>query len=109
MAGTLSACYGCGRRTHGRYCAECTPPRKGYGAAAYRKLRALTLALHPAVCWICGEPISHDVTFDHLMPLALGGSPLGEGRPAHRSCNSRRGATQPTRRLKLNPGGRKNL
>lgn len=51
-------------------------------------------------CHICLEPISFDAdwkhplsfTADHLMPIATGGTMRGEIAPAHRSCNSRRGA-----------------
>ena len=50
-------------------------------------------------CWICGHPIDYDLhwkhpmsyTYDHLQSIANGGAVRGEGRPAHRSCNSRRG------------------
>lgn len=51
-------------------------------------------------CWICGHPIDYTLdyrhpmsyTYDHVVPLARGGTMRGEGRPCHRSCNSRRGA-----------------
>lgn len=50
-------------------------------------------------CWICRMPIDYDLdwrdamayTYDHVKPVNAGGSMRGEGRPAHRSCNSRRG------------------
>lgn len=35
------------------------------------------------------HPMSY--TYDHDVPLAQGGNPRGPGKPAHRSCNSRRG------------------
>lgn len=52
-----------------------------------------------APCHLCGKPIQWDVpythplafTADHLTPIALGGSMTGPLKPAHRSCNSRRG------------------
>lgn len=52
------------------------------------------------VCWLCGYGFNFDLdwrdpmafTADHVEPIATGGSMLGELRPAHRSCNSRRGA-----------------
>ena len=55
-----------------------------------------------APCWICGHPIDYGAdwrskwsfTADHVDPIALGGNPRGELRPAHRSCNSRRGDTR---------------
>lgn len=51
-------------------------------------------------CWLCGRGIDTDLpwthamsfTADHVQPLAHGGKVLGELRPAHRSCNSSRGA-----------------
>ncbi|WP_311777830.1 HNH endonuclease [Trueperella abortisuis] len=54
-----------------------------------------------APCWICGQPIDYTAdwrsrwsfTADHVIPIAKGGNPRGELRPAHRSCNSRRGDT----------------
>lgn len=50
-------------------------------------------------CWLCGEPIDLDLppthpkafTADHVDAIANGGRLLGELRPAHRACNSRRG------------------
>lgn len=48
-------------------------------------------------CHICGEKFDWDLeyhdrmafTMDHLEPLSRGGRARGEGKPAHRSCNSR--------------------
>lgn len=50
-------------------------------------------------CWLCKQPIDATLhwkhpmsyTYDHDVPIAQGGDPRGAGRPAHRSCNSRRG------------------
>lgn len=50
-------------------------------------------------CWLCGYPIDTDLdyrhpmsfTADHVVPVVAGGSMTGELKPAHRSCNSRRG------------------
>ena len=52
------------------------------------------------VCWLCGHPFDwtldwkHPMSFtaDHVTPIARGGSMTGDLRPAHRSCNARRGA-----------------
>ncbi len=53
------------------------------------------------VCWICGEAIDSSLrvpdkrapTADHVVPLRCGGSDDDSSlRPAHFSCNSRRGA-----------------
>lgn len=57
-----------------------------------------------APCWICGKPIAWDAnwkhpmsyTYDHIDPIATGGHERGTGRPAHRSCNTRRGAPKRT-------------
>lgn len=51
-------------------------------------------------CWLCGKPFDWTVdqerdpmsfTADHVVPIAKGGRMTGELKPAHRSCNSRRG------------------
>ena len=50
-------------------------------------------------CWICGHAIDYDLdwrhpmsyTYDHIHAVGNGGHMRGEGMPAHRSCNSRRG------------------
>lgn len=53
------------------------------------------------VCWLCGHWIPEDVplnhpleyTVDHIDPRSRGGPPTMENtRPAHRRCNSRKGA-----------------
>jgi 5-methylcytosine-specific restriction endonuclease McrA len=52
-------------------------------------------------CWICGQLIDLSLdynhksalTLDHVIPLARGGTDdLDNLRPAHRACNSKRGA-----------------
>lgn len=56
--------------------------------------------LHNVPCWLCGKPIDWDAdwrsgdsyTYDHVETIAQGGHMRGQGRPAHRSCNSRRKA-----------------
>ena len=50
-------------------------------------------------CWLCGQPINWNAhwkdkdsfTADHIKPVANGGKMTGQLKPAHRSCNSRRG------------------
>ena len=50
-------------------------------------------------CHLCGDPIDYTApytdrrafTADHIEPIATGGSMTGPLKPAHRSCNSRRG------------------
>ena len=55
------------------------------------------------MCWVYGEPGTPDdpLTLDHVIARALGGETTrANARAAHRSCNSRRGATV------RGPGGR---
>lgn len=55
-------------------------------------------------CWICGHAIDYTLdwrhpmsyTYDHLKAIGSGGHMRGEGQPAHRSCNSRRGNQRAT-------------
>ena len=57
-------------------------------------------------CYYCKKPFdwtldpSHGMAFtaDHIEPIAVGGHVMGSLRPAHRSCNSRRGDGQRERR-----------
>lgn len=70
-----------------------TTTARGLGwAHQQRKRREISADM---VCWMCGQPARENdpITADHETPRAKGGvdSPL---RPAHRSCNSRRGAQQ---------------
>lgn len=74
------------------------PARHGRNQRAYRRAAKRAIANNP-VCWLCGQYINPDLpythamagTADHVETLATGGDILGELRPAHRSCNSRRG------------------
>ena len=45
-------------------------------------------------CCICGRKVAEkDLSFDHTIPLSLGGPHIQENlRVAHLCCNSRRGA-----------------
>lgn len=60
---------------------------------------------HQLPCWICGQAIDYTLdyrqpmsfTADHIHALKDGGKLNGEMRPAHRSCNSRRGASKSNR------------
>lgn len=60
-----------------------------YQAERRRVLRGAT------VCALCGKPGTRrdPLTADHITPAAHGGGAIGNLRPAHRSCNSARGAT----------------
>lgn len=74
------------------------PARYGRNRRDYRR-KAARMRRQGGVCWICGEPIDPNLpylhpmagTADHVHTLATGGHVLGELRPAHRSCNARRG------------------
>lgn len=73
--------------------------RLGRNTQAYRRARARLKRNGPHICWLCGHEINteldyrHPLSFtaDHVDPLSTGGHVLGELKPAHRSCNSRRG------------------
>jgi 5-methylcytosine-specific restriction endonuclease McrA len=61
----------------------------------YRKLREQLLAAHPS-CHLCGgsftDPADPPV-LDHVIPRAHGGTDHPSNlKPAHRSCNGRKGA-----------------
>lgn len=72
-----------------------------YGGTAERIDYLAVLALHGPTCHICGENIDvrigrmeqDGLTFDHVVPLAKGGSHTADNlKPAHRRCNVRKGA-----------------
>lgn len=78
--------------------------KQGRNHRAYRAKTA-KLRKRADTCWICGKWIDRSLdyrhpmswTADHVTPLTKGGKLLGEMRPAHRSCNSRRGNRVPER------------
>jgi 5-methylcytosine-specific restriction endonuclease McrA len=61
----------------------------------YRKLREQLLAAHP-YCHICRKPFTDPTdppVIDHVVARAYGGSDdPSKLKPAHRSCNRRKGA-----------------
>jgi len=66
-----------------------------------------------APCWLCLKPFDftlewkHPMSFtaDHVEAIANGGSMTGALMPAHRSCNSRRGAGRAVKEIKpVDPG-----
>lgn len=77
--------------------------RNGKGHRAYRRKQAALkrrTAREAIPCWICGAtidtslPPNHRMAFtaDHYEPISTGGHLVrNELRPAHKSCNSRRG------------------
>lgn len=53
------------------------------------------LAKYGKVCHLCRKPIDGDLTWDHVKPLARGGTHTEDNlKPAHRRCNSRKGARE---------------
>ncbi len=89
-------CLDCGKVTKGTRCPACQrvhealrgSHRAHYNTEAYRRHRA---SLKGLSCHICGLPGSD--TVDHVIPLVLGGADYPNNLlPAHRSCNSRKGA-----------------
>lgn len=62
-----------------------------WGGRYAQQLRALVLEVKGEVCWLCGHPGA--TSADHVKARALGGTDaLDNLRPAHRFCNTGRGA-----------------
>lgn len=62
-----------------------------WGGRSAARLTALTLSTWGTICHLCGCDGAD--TADHIVPRSRGGTDeLANLRPAHRSCNSRRGA-----------------
>lgn len=89
-------CLDCGRLAAGTRCTACQRAkeaarpayRRAYADPAYRAAKAASKGQR---CHICGLPGSD--TLDHLTPLAAGGPNVSDNwAPAHRSCNSSKGA-----------------
>lgn len=92
-------------------------PRKVCSGQAWVKLTTpyrQACASRGAPCALCGQPIDYRLprnhrgsfTVDHVVPLWAGNpSPLDPTgwRPAHRSCNSSRGATEGNRLRRRRP------
>lgn len=61
-----------------------------WGGRPAQRMVALTLATYGRTCHLCG--LLGATTADHLLPRSKGGTDvLANLRPAHHSCNSRRG------------------
>jgi 5-methylcytosine-specific restriction endonuclease McrA len=59
------------------------------------RLRALVIRLYGPTCWLCGQAIEAGQAWhvDHVVPRKAGGSDdVRNLRPAHASCNLKRGA-----------------
>lgn len=75
---------------------------KGRDGRPWRRIVAIAKRELPPICHICGGIIDMGLhwndarawTLDHVTALANGGDPesLANLRPAHRGCNSRKGA-----------------
>jgi len=65
---------------------------------SYREERKRILT-PDAVCYLCGGAPTPDdpLEADHVLPLSLGGEHHGNLRPAHRSCNRRKGGANRVR------------
>lgn len=64
----------------------------GRSTRSFKRMRARILE-ESNVCWLCGQPGAD--TVDHIVPLKVApqlGEVPGNLAPAHRSCNSRKGA-----------------
>lgn len=65
----------------------------------YRQLRERLIAQHP-YCHICRRPFDNPndpPVIDHVQPRAYGGTDDPSNlKPAHRSCNGRKGAQLPS-------------
>jgi 5-methylcytosine-specific restriction endonuclease McrA len=66
--------------------------KPGLSGRPWNRIRNAVLATS-TTCWICGKPGAD--TVDHLTPQSRGGAPYDPRNlaPAHRSCNSKRGAS----------------
>jgi 5-methylcytosine-specific restriction endonuclease McrA len=66
----------------------------GRSGSTWRRLRAQILESSD-VCWLCGRNQPPADTVDHVLPLSIYpelAHDLSNLRPAHRTCNSRKGA-----------------
>lgn len=67
---------------------------ENYSGRRARDYTAAVLAQHGTDCHLCADRSTPADTADHIIPRSKGGDvfSLDNGRPAHKSCNSRRGA-----------------
>lgn len=73
-----------------------------YGGRVVTELLVLVFATYGTRCHLCGEEGAD--TMDHLLPRSMGGDHSLENlRPAHRSCNSARGAMPLSEWFKAHP------
>jgi 5-methylcytosine-specific restriction endonuclease McrA len=90
----MRTCSVCGRphRNKGGRCdLHRIPPRSGTYSRNAAKVRATA-----TLCHLCGLPFTDadSPVADHVIPRGIGGSDhLDNLKPAHRSCNGKKGAT----------------
>jgi 5-methylcytosine-specific restriction endonuclease McrA len=83
---------------------------KGHGRTGrpWRRIRAEVLAASD-VCWLCGKADPPADTVDHILPISKYpelAHDMANLRPAHRSCNSRKGAGGVTPHVRPMPKSR---
>lgn len=69
-----------------------TVPSHGRTGRPWRRIRNQVLSASD-ICWLCGQAGAD--TVDHILPISLYpelAHDMSNLRPAHRSCNSRKGA-----------------
>ena len=103
---TVTACLGCGTQTrHGSYCTACAPAvekrrhNRAYDSGEWRRRRGEAITAHVArYGWVClgddvhGAHQTRDLTADHPIALAVGGTHDQELAVMCRPANSRKGA-----------------
>ena len=71
-------------------------PRKPKNSRQTKQLADQVAERWGQVCWLCHKPIVGQVSPDHVVPVAFGGSDdLDNLRPSHLRCNIRRGTKRP--------------
>lgn len=93
----MRPCLDCGTLAHASRCRACLRDRE-YHRNRQAKRQGYRNPVYLAqprtgICWVCKKPGAD--TRDHVVPLAI--DPTSTlTRPAHRSCNSARGARSRT-------------
>jgi 5-methylcytosine-specific restriction endonuclease McrA len=82
-------------------------PSHGRSGRPWRRIRAQVLEASD-VCWLCGQGGAD--TVDHILPISKFpelAHDMSNLRPAHRSCNSRKGAGGLTESVRPMPKSRR--
>ncbi len=70
----------------------------------YQSLMVRMVLAQGGVCFLCGDALDTDnlpanspmrASFDHVVPVSLGGENIGNRMAAHRDCNGRKGNRRP--------------